>query len=238
MEPNTMESGLGLAPALEAPAEARAAFLRRVALWTVGGLLLTAVVSLVSVFAIVPFVFQGGKWAVLAVVYGSFLATQTVARKMVYGEAKAAGFVLGTSLQGIALGFLLAVTLAIGQVSDGLATIGYALLMTVLASLAMLTYVSMEKHEFSLIRAGLSMLFVPMLVLMGLQLVFPIGGTFGIVIAAVFLVVSVAGLLWKLNYVLHEMPVTMPTEAGFELTLGIVVLFWNLLSLMNRLRRR
>jgi FtsH-binding integral membrane protein len=157
---------------------------------------------------------------------------------MVYGESKVAGFVLGTSMQGLALGFLLTVTLAMGGVQDGLGVIGYALTMTMLATLAMLAYVSIEKHEFSLIRAGLSMLFIPMLVLMGLQLVFPIGGTLGIVVSAVFLVVSVAGMLWKLNFVVHEMPTSQGIEGGFEITLGVIVLFWNLLSLMNRLRRR
>jgi len=225
-------------PAIEASVEERSTFLRRVATWTAGGLLLTALVSVASVLFVVPLVFQGGKWAVLGVVYGSFLLSQTVARKMVYGPAKAGGFLLGTSLQGIALGFLLTITLAIGKVADGLNVIGYALLLTLLASLAMLAYVSIEKRQFSLLRAGLSMLFIPMLALMGLQLVFPIGGTAGIVISAVFLAVSVGAMLWKLNFVVHEMPVSMHVEGGYELTLGVVVLFWNLLTLLNRLRRR
>ncbi len=233
-----MAEDVVLVPAYDAPVAERSVFLRRAAVWTLGGLSITAVFALLSMQFVVPYVFRGGTWAVLAVVYGCFLLGQTLARRMVYGDAKVGGFFLGTSTQGISLGFLLAITLAMGQVQDGLTVIGYALLMTLLASLAMLAYVSIEKREFSMIRAGLSMLFIPMLLLMGLQIVFPIGGTFGLVIAAVFVVVSVAAMLWKLNYVVHNMPVDMPLEAGFELTLGIVVLFWNLLSLMNRLRRR
>jgi FtsH-binding integral membrane protein len=89
-----------------------------------------------------------------------------------------------------------------------------------------------------MLRAGLGMLFVPMLILMGLQIVFPIGGAMGLVIAVVFLAVSVGAMLWKLNFVVHSMPVNMPTEGAYELTLGIVVMFWNLLSLLNRGRRR
>ena len=233
-----MDQNVVLVPAYEAGAEERSAFLRAVALRTLGGLLLTALFSLLSLFFLVPTVFGWGTWGVLAVVYGSFLGSQTFARKLVYGESKAGGFLVGTALQGIALGFLLAITLAIGKVNDGLSVIGYALLMTLLASLAMLVYVSMEKREFSLLRAGLSMLFVPMLILMGLQIVFPIGGTMGLVIAVVFLAVSVGAMLWKLNFVVHELPTSMPTEGAYELTLGIVVLFWNLLSLLNRGRRR
>jgi len=233
-----VNDGTVLAPSIMAPAEERSEFLRRAATWTVGGLLVTALASIASLLFVVPLVFRGGSWAVLAVVYGSFFATQILARRMVYGDAKVPGFLLGTALQGVALGFLLAITLAIGSVADGLKVIGYAMTMTLLASLAMLAYVSIEKRDFSLIRAGLSVLFIPMLLLMGLQLVLPMDGTIGIVIAAVFLVVSAAAMLWKLNFVLHEMPTTMPVEAGFEISIGIVILFWNLLSLLNRLRRR
>ncbi len=225
-------------PAFEVAGEERGAFLRRVALWTVGGLLVTALVALVAMGTVVPLVFRGGSWAVIAVVYGSFLLSQTLVRRMVFGAAPVAGFVIGCALQGIALAFLLVITLALGRVEDGLTVVGYALLMTLLASLAMLAYVSIEKRDLSLVRAGLAMLFLPMLALMALQLVFPIGGAAGLAIAALFLVVSAGAMLWKLNAVVHELPTDMALQAGYELTLGVVVLFWNLLSLMNRLRRR
>ncbi len=226
-------------PAIDAPAEDRSAFLRRTAAWTFGGLALTSVVAAVSTFAIAPAVLQLHWLVALAVIYGSFFFAQTVARGMVYGNAKLAGFVLGGAAQGIALGFLLFVALATtGTFAQGLEIIGYALAMTVLASLAMLVFVTMERRDFSLLRAGLVMLGIPMLVLMGLQVVFPIGGTFGVVISAVFVVVAAGSMLWKLNHVVHEMATTMAAEAGYELTLGVVVLFWNLLSLLLRLRRR
>ena len=60
----------------------------------------------------------------------------------------------------------------------------------------------------------------------------------GLVIGGVFLLVSVAGMLWKLNVVAYQMPDTMAIEGGFEIALGVIVLFWNLLSFMNRFRRR
>jgi len=234
-----MEEQFLAVPVAAAAAEDRSAFLRRVAALTFGGLLLTAIVSVLSTIFVVPFVFRGGTWAVLGVVYGSFLLAQTVARNMVYGNAKVAGFLLGAMMQGIALGFLLLITIASSnQIQQGLQIILYCLAMVILSVAAMLMYVTIERHEFSLLRAGLSMAFLPMLGLMALQLVFPIGGTFGIVIAAVFLLVSVGAMLYRLNFVVHEMGTNMVMEGAYELTLGIVVFFWNLLSFVNRLRRR
>jgi FtsH-binding integral membrane protein len=226
-----------MAVALATP-EDRSHYLRRLATWTLGGLTLTAIVSVISTMFIAPLVFQGGTWAVIAVVYGSFLLAQTVVRKMVYGQSKVAGFVLGTALQGIALGFLLLITLSLTKVEDGLTLIGQCLLITVLAAAAMLVYVIGSKRSFSMLGAGLSMLMLPMLGLMALQLVFPLSGTAGIVVAAVFLLVSVGAMLYNLNLVVNRMDATMHVEGAYEVTLSVVVLFWNLLSLMNRLRRR
>jgi len=218
--------------------EDRSDYLRRLATWTLGGLTLTAIVSVISTMFIAPLVFQGGKWAVIGVVYGSFLLAQTVVRKMVYGESKVAGFVLGTTLQGVALGFLLLITLALTKVEDGLTLIGQCVLITVLAAAAMLVYVIGCRRSFSFLGAGLSMLLLPMLALMALQLVFPLSGTVGIVVAAVFLLVSVGAMLYNLNLVVNHMNSTMHVEGAYEVTLSVVILFWNLLSLMNRVRRR
>src|SRR6476660_10208902 len=98
-------------PSIAAPVEERSAFLRRASLWTLGGLLITAFVSVFSMFTVVPLVLRGGTVAILVVVYGSFLLSQTVARRMVYGDSKVLGFVLGASAQGISLAFLLLITL-------------------------------------------------------------------------------------------------------------------------------
>jgi FtsH-binding integral membrane protein len=234
-----MNDDVVLHPPIEASAVDRATFLRRVAAWTVGGLVLTGFVSVASALFIAPAILKLHWLVVLAVVYGSFFLAQTVARGMVYGEAKVPGFLLGTAAQGISLGFLLFVAaFGMGDPADGLSIIGYSLAMVVLAALAMMTYVSVEKREFSMLRAGLAMLGIPMLILMGLQFVLPMGGAIGVVIAGVFLAVSVGSLLWKLNFVAHTMETNMPIEGGYELTLGIVVLFWNLLSFLMRLRRR
>lgn len=218
--------------------EARSIFLRQVALRTLGGLVITAIAALVSTFAIAPAVFQTNKWIVLAVVYGCVFGAQMLGRRMVYGDAKAAGIVVGAGLQGVALGFLLLVALATGSNGEGVSLIGYSLLMVVLSVAAMLLYVTAEKREFSMLRAGLTMMGIPLLIMMGLQVIFPFDGMAGVAISGVFLAVSVGALLYTLNKVVHEFPVTMPTEAAFELTIGIVVFFWNLLSFFMRMRRR
>jgi FtsH-binding integral membrane protein len=192
-----------------------------------------------STFFIAPALVRTHWILVLAVVYGCFIFAQTIARRMVYESAKPAGFLLGTAAQGIALGFLLFVALATtGTAAEGLSIVGYAFALTALSTLAMLAYVTIERRDFSLLRAGLAMMFIPMLLLMGLQLVFPIGGMAGVVIAGVFVAVAVGSMLYKLNVVVHEMSTNMAVEAGYELTLGIVVLFWNILTFLMRMRRR
>ena len=227
-----------LQPVAEAAPDVRARFLRRVALLTLGGLVLTAVSALVSMMTITPWVLGGGTWAVLGVVYGAFFGAQILGRRMVYGASKAGGLVLGAVLQGVALSFLLVMALVSAAPGEGLALIGYALLMVVLSVAAMLLYVTQERREFSMLRAGLTMLGIPMLIMMGLQLVLPMDGMLGVVVSGVFLAVSVGALLYTLNKVIHEFPAEASSEAAFELTIGIVVFFWNLLSFLMRLRRR
>src|SRR5262249_859161 len=116
--------------------------------------------------------------------------------------------------------------------------IGYALTMVVLSVAAMLLYVTIDKRDFSMLRAGLTMLGIPMLVLMGLQLVIPMNGMAGVLVSGLFLAVSAGALLYRLNAVIREYPVDRATEASFELTLSIVVFFWNLLAFFLRFRRR
>ena len=77
-----------------------------------------------------------------------------------------------------------------------------------------------------------------MLVLMAISFVWPIGGTAGILVAGLFVAVSAGSLLYKLNTVVHTMDAEQSMEAGYDLSLSIVVLLWNLLALFSRIRRR
>ena len=138
--------------------------------------------------------------------------------------------------EGIAFGFLLLSTVAKFGMADGLALVTQALGLVGLTSLGMLIYVWFSKGTLNIIGAFLSMAFVPMLVLMGIGMFFPFGGTLGLVISAVFVLVSAAGLLYQLNRVMQEYDETMHIEGAYEITMALLVLLWNVISLLRRLR--
>lgn len=233
-----MRPNVFLTPAIEAPPELRTAFLSRVAAWTLGGLVITAFVSVLSMLFVVPAVMKVGTFGILGVIYGCMYLSQSVGRNMVYGESKLPGFVLGNAAQGVSFGFILMATLfGSGVVQDGLLLIAQCLGMVLLTGAAMFVYVSMARRDFSLLGAGLSMLFIPMLALMAIQLVWPIGGTAGLLLSGLFVAISAGSLLYRLNFVVHRMDASQTVEGGYELSLSIVVLLWNLLALFNRLRR-
>lgn len=226
----------------DAAPEVRSAYLRRVMAMTVAGLSIAAVVGVVSAMFIAtqPWLFQG--FAPLAIILGCWAITNFVARPMVFGTAKWPGFLLGTVAQGAAMGFILLVGVLISQQSFGnpFRLIGTALAITVCAGIGLGIYASSERHEFSLLRAGLSATFIPMLILMGVSFAFPnlIGGTAGILVSGVFVLISAAGLLYQLNLVLHNFSEDMPIEGAYIITIGLLVLFWNVLSFLSRLMRR
>jgi FtsH-binding integral membrane protein len=226
----------------DAAPEVRSAYLRRVMATTVLGLAISSVVGVASamVIATQPWLFQG--FAPLAIILGCWAITNFVARPMVFGTAKWPGFVLGTVAQGAAMGFILLMGVLISQQSFGnpFRLIGTALAITVCAGIGLGIYASSERHEFSLLRAGLSATFIPMLILMGVSFAFPnlIGGTAGIVVSGIFVLISAAGLLYQLNLVLHNFSEDMPIEGAYIITIGLLVLFWNVLSFLSRLMRR
>jgi FtsH-binding integral membrane protein len=227
------------APAVSGPSEERLAFLRKVGLYTFGGLALTALVATVSTMTIAPMVLSipyGGMIGVL----GAFLFSHILCRRMVYGTAKVPGFVLGMVGEGVSFGFLLFITLfGFGNVglAEGASVIARAMGLTAASGAGLLAYVWFNKSDLSLVKAGLSVLGLPLLVLMVLQLFFPVGGTLGLVIAIGFVVFSAAALLYKLNVVVHEMDDSMHVEGAFEITMALLVLLWNIISLLNRARR-
>lgn len=225
-----------------ASVEARRAYLRRVLGVACLGLLIAAVVGFISMVTIAghPSVLRG--YGPMVLILGCWALTNFVARPMVFGANKWAGFLIGTIGQGVALGFLLLVAVLLSQQDFGnpFTLIGMALVLTLVAGIGLVTYAMAEPHDFSLLRAGLGAFFLPMLVLMGVTFAFPnlIGGTAGIVLAGLFVVVSAAGLLYQVNLVVHRFTTEMHVEGGYVIAIGVIVLFWNILSLLTRLRRR
>jgi FtsH-binding integral membrane protein len=227
------------APAVSGPSEARLAFLRRVGLWTFGGLSLAAVVAVVSMFTVAPLILQVPFGAV-AGIFGSFLFAHYLCRSLVYGEQKVAGFVMASIAEGFSFGFLLLVTIFYAgpdDVGTGLGIVAQGMALTAATALGLLVYVWFNKSDLSMVKAGLSVIGIPMLLLMVLQLVWPIGGVFGLVMCGAFVVVSGASLLYALHVVVHEMEDSMHIEAAYEITMKLLVLLWNMIQLLNRLRR-
>ena len=232
----------GAVPIALAPPEVRAAYLRRVFGTTVLGLTLASVVGVLSAMMIAfqPALLSG--YFPMVIILGLWAITNFVARPMVFGTSKWPGFFLGTIAQGAAMGFILLVGVLIsGQVyGNPFRLIGTALGITVATAIGLGIYVSDGRREFSMLRGILAAVSIPMLILMAVTFAFPnlIGGTAGIVVAGIFVVISAAGLLYQLNVVMHEFTEDMPVEGAYTLTIGILVLFWNVLAFLSRLTRR
>lgn len=225
-----------------ASATERVAYLRRVLTTTLLGLGLSTGVSLA--FMPVLFLFPGllSRWAAMGIILGSWAVTNFVAAPMVHGNAKWAGFVLGTGAQGLSMSLLLTMAAVVSMASYGnpFVLAGLALGLTFFAGLGMAAYTWSAPRDFSLIGAGLSALGLPMLLLMGVSFAFPswFGGAFGIGLSVLFVGISAAGLLYQLNQVIHQYRTNMHIEGAYTITIGLLVLYWNILTLLMRLNRR
>jgi len=238
-----MTSGFPGVLVAAAPLEARRAYLRKALGFACLGLAVCGVTGIASMLYIGTHVSVLRGFGPMLVILGTWAITHFVARPMVFGAGnKLAGFFLGTVAQGIALGFLLLVAVIASKQDFGnpFVFIGMAIALTLVAGIGITAYVLAGPREFSLLGAGLSAAFLPMLALMAVSFAFPqwLGGTVGIALAAVFVVISAAGLLYQLNLVVHKYTTTMHVEGGYTIAIGVVVLFWNILSLLLRMRRR
>ena len=232
----------GAVPIAHASPEVRAAYLRKVFGTTVFGLTLASVVGVASamLIALQPALLSG--YFPMVIILGLWAVTNFVARPMVFGASKWPGFFLGTIAQGAAMGFILLVGILVsGQVyGNPFRLIGTALGITVATAIGLGIFVADGRREFTMLRGALAAVSIPMLILMAVTFAFPnlIGGTAGLVVAGIFVVISAAGLLYQLNVVMHEFTEDMPVEGAYTLTIGILVLFWNVLAFLSRLTRR
>ncbi len=231
-------------PVIDDSAEIRVSYLRKVGALTMAGLALTAVTALASASLIFVFDFLASPLISGVVILGSFFAAQYGARAVVFNNdstaVKLAGFAGGAMLEGVAFGYLVLSAALLGMTSYGNPFI-FLLQATALVSLCafgMFLYLMTGPRELSYIKGGLSVLFMPMMVLMVVSFVFPIGGPIGILLSLLFVGVSAAGLLYELNQVLHRYASTMWIEGSFSVMMGLLVLFWNILVLLMKLQRR
>jgi len=233
-------------PLTNADSNERVEYLKKVLLWTTGGLVLSAFTGLVTaaflyVAASIGLNFLFNQIVMLAVIFGSYGIAHYLAPRFVFGGQKVLGFGMGAVFQGIAMGYLLLTAISMGM-SDGspFGLVGMALILTGMTGFGMTAYVWTGPKNFSMLGAGLSALFLPMLILMGVGIVFPglFGGPLGVVLSAVFVVVSAGGLLYQINNVMHRLSTNQHIEGAYLITMGLLILYWNILTLLMRLNRR
>ncbi len=225
-------------PVIEAPAEERVEYLKKTGLYTAISLTIAAFSAVFSTLFIAPVI--TGRWTSLIVILGSWGIAHYVAPRFVFGTAKQAGLVLASVFEGVAFGFLLLTALYVSAAAHGneFVLIGQAMAATALTAFGMVGYLWANPKDFSFIGAGLSMLGLPMLCLMGITFIFPIGGTLGLMIAAGFVVFSAAALLYSTNTVLHDLDTSMHIEGAYMISMALLTLLWNILVLLMRLTSR
>ncbi len=233
-------------PLAHADDGARVAYLQRVLTWTALGLVLSAVTGVLTATALYMAAAAGftapfQSFVSLAVILGSYGVAQYVAPRLVFGNQKVVGFGLGAVFQGISMGYLLLYAVLMGMESGNpFGLVGSALGLTGLTGGGLAAYVWTGPKRFGWLGAGLSALTLPMLLLMGISFVFPglIGGTLGIALSGLFVLVSVGGLLYQINVVMHRLDTNQHIEGAFLIMMGVLILFWNVLSLLMRLTSR
>ena len=234
----------GTMPVAQAREEARVAFLRQVGIKTAGSLLITAVAAVAMMAMILngPAILTQ-RWVMLGIMLGGIYGAQFIGNSMTASpdaSKQTAGFVIGSALSGVAISYVL---LQAAAVSAGAFGNPYNLMLQA-GGLVGLTFVGMVMFlmtgpkELNWLRAGMSVMFLPMLGLMALTWFFPVGGTMGLVFSGIFVVVSAGGLLYSLNSVMHTMTTTQSTAAAFAISSGLVILFWNVIVLLMRLTSR
>ena len=222
----------------------RVEYLKKVMAWTVSGLFfagLTGVAMAALLLSLPAGHILLHHYVSLGIILGSFAIAQYVAPSMVFGDNKVAGFVMANVAQGVAMGYLLstAVLVSLGQTGSAFSLVGTALTMTALTGGGILAYIMSGPKDFSILGGALSALGLPMLILMGVSFVMPslFGGTLGIILCGVFVVISAAGLLYQTNAVVHKLRTDQHIEGSYLISMGILVLFWNILTLLMSLSR-
>ena len=233
-------------PLARASAADRVEYLQRVLMWTTGGLFVSGITGAATALGLsialslnITFLFN--QWVSLAIIFGSYGIAHYLAPRMVFGNAKVLGFGVGAVFQGISMGYLLLSAVAIGaQMGSPFGMVGTALGLTAMTGLGLTAYVWTGPKNFGWLGAGLSALFLPMMLLMAVSFVFPgfIGGPLGIAVSGLFVLISVGGLLYQINVVMHKLNTQQHIEGAYMITMGILILFWNILSLLMRLNRR
>ena len=234
-----------------APAAERVEFLKGVLTLTSVGLILTAISGFVAANVMGPYFFatleyQGQsvlvmqhQWIYLLTILGAMIAAQTLGPKLATGNTPEIGLVVGSALMGVTLGPLLYFAYHLGTDNvPGMSLIAQALGLTALTAVGMTGYVWSKPRDFSMMRAAMAAVMLPLIVMMVLSWFLPMGGTFTLILIGGFVLVSAGTLLFELNTIIHTMDTDRKVLASVLLTLSIAVLFYNLLMLLIQLQSR
>ncbi len=229
--------------AIEAPESARAEFLRSVGLWTAGGLMIAGATSVFSTAAVALIPALHNQWVSLGIMLGTMFGAQAIGRSAVYSESAATrtlAFAGGMALEGVAMGYLLfsAMLVSWNLYANPLVFLFQGLGLVGLTFVGMIAYLLTGPKNLSMLGGALSAMVLPMIGLMVISFVFPMNGIVGILMSLVFVGMSAGGLLYNLNAVMHTMSTKMVVPAAYHVSMGILVLFWNVVTLLMKLQRR
>lgn len=227
---------------LQAPA--RVDYLKRVYTWTFGGLTLAGVsgAAMAGVIAMNPKMWLAGYVPTIVILVCFGIAHYLCASMVAKPSTEKLGFAIANIAEGIALGFLLFIAAVMSKAITGnpFTFIAQALGLTILTVFGVTAYVWTNPSEFRWAQAIVSALFLPMLLIMAISFIAPglLGGAIGIGISVLFVGVSVLGILLSTRDVLHNLGEDQVIPGAYMLTMGILILFWNLLQLILKLQSR
>ncbi len=234
----------GTRPVVQAAEEARVSFMKQVGLKVLASLAITAVAAAgwLAAIASAPGILTQ-RYVALAIMLGGIYGAQFIGNRMTASSnsgTRSAGFVIGSAMSGVALSYIVgaAVVMGASQLGNPMALIAQAGGLVLLTVLGMVVYLMSGPKEFNWLRGALSVLLLPMIGLMAITWFFPVGGTMGLIFSGVFVLVSAGSLLYSLNSVMHRMGLEQSTAGAFAISSSIVILFWNVLSLLMRMNGR
>ncbi len=223
----------------------RVAYLRKVGVLTFVGIGIATASSIVSLAAILAVPALSYGYLPLIIMLGAYFYAHMGARAMVFADSSATkwfGFISGSAAEGIAMGYLLLSALAFSaaELGNPLLLLVQAIGLVGLTSVGMLGYLLTGPKELSYVKGFLTIAFLPMLAAMVLSFFFSsmLSGPFGLMLSVLFVGVSAAGLLYQMNLVIHEMRTDQHVPGAYMITMGLLVLLWNLIVLLMRLQGR
>ena len=208
---------------------------RATAGWATAGLAIAAPAAVVSAVALAPRVF-GVQWCLAFAAWAAcHLVEAKLARPLVNGPVRIAGFALGMAALGIGLGFPLMILHALtGSYSTSFEILAIAAALVWIAPLALLAVAGSAGSGTRFRAATLGAFAFPLAVLPALRPLFRVSGVPGMVIVAVLDVLALGPMAWRFAALVRELDGHPAAVTGYELAAAIGGLPTSLLRRMLR----